>query len=105
MNNKYIQLNRQDVISTQDKQRSLLNKTFTVEEFLQLLTKIISEKVSSWKNPEGREKEAKKWTEEGINCKVLSPQSHWKTGKVRITLEFIPDEPESPLDNVRNQQS
>lgn len=39
--------------------------------------------------------------EQGISCEVLRPGAKWQKGKVRITLEFCPDEPESPLDDIR----
>ncbi|MFB6276776.1 MAG: KGK domain-containing protein [Halothece sp.] len=50
------------------------------------------------------------WISEGIGCELLSPNKNWRKGKLRIKLEleFIPDEPEltsnntkSPLDDVR----
>mgnify|MGYP002654622304 CR=1 FL=1 len=53
----------------------------------------------------------KKWIEEGIDCELLNlgdPQ--WKKGKVRVrvVVEFLPDEPESsdyqsPLDEIRQE--
>lgn len=65
-----------------------------------------------------------KWFEEGIDCEVLKFDSNaWQRGKVRIrvTLEFCPDEPEieeitqssdleinqaeSPLDDIRRMMS
>jgi hypothetical protein len=43
------------------------------------------------------------WVREGIGCSVLFENSNgWRKGKVRITLEFIPDDPE-PI-NAENQQ-
>lgn len=55
------------------------------------------------------------WTKQGIDCEILKPTSGgWKKGKVRLklTLEFCPDEPDiietpstnqslSPLDDIR----
>ncbi|GBF78668.1 KGK domain-containing protein [Aphanothece sacrum] len=49
------------------------------------------------------------WLQEGKSCEILNVGSNgWKKGKIRlkITLEFIPDEPEinqmeSPLDDIR----
>ena len=46
----------------------------------------------------------KKWITKGIHSEVLQLGNHqWKKGKLRInvTVEFIPDEVESPLDDVR----
>jgi hypothetical protein len=50
----------------------------------------------------------KKWIEEGLDCEILKlGESSWKKGKVRVkmTIEFCPDEPElpvyqSPLDEI-----
>jgi hypothetical protein len=43
--------------------------------------------------------------EDGGECQVLkSNGGGWKTGKIRIRIEFIPDHPEplrSPLDDLR----
>ncbi len=38
---------------------------------------------------------------EGLECEVLRPGSNWQKGKVRLSLEFCPNEPESPLDDLR----
>lgn len=67
---------------------------------------------------------AEKWLGEGINCEVLKLNSNaWQKGKIRIklTLEFCPDEPkveqiiqsnnlevdqpESPLDDIRRMMN
>jgi len=40
----------------------------------------------------------------GLNCEVLKLGAmRWQTGKIRISLEFCPDEPESALDDIRQQ--
>ncbi|MFB2839758.1 KGK domain-containing protein [Floridanema evergladense] len=69
--------------------------TFTAEELLQTLKEIF--------NP--REEEIG-FFENGVTCKVLKPGKNWQKGKIRITLEFCPDEPKqptSPLDDIRKQ--
>lgn len=49
------------------------------------------------------------WFREGEECEILrASSSGWQKGKIKIkvTLEFIPDEPEeinSPLDDVRQE--
>ena len=60
------------------------------------------------------------WFTTGKDCQILKPGKEWQSGKVRVklTLEFIPDEPEvieengcqnvddiseSPLDEIRQQ--
>ena len=50
---------------------------------------------------------------EGFECCVLIPGQQWRTGKIRVSLEFCPDEIEdhrldikqenSPLDDLRQQ--
>ncbi len=47
--------------------------------------------------------EKKRWHSQGVRCKILKPGGYWKKGKIkiRISLEFCPDEPESPLDDIR----
>jgi hypothetical protein len=54
-----------------------------------------------------------KWINEGLRCEILKLGSNkWKKGKVRIkiSLEFCPDEPEiseyeSPLDEIRREMN
>jgi hypothetical protein len=41
---------------------------------------------------------------DGFECQVLQPGKKWQTGKIRINIEFCPDnpsEPDSPLDEIR----
>ncbi|MGL5075899.1 MAG: KGK domain-containing protein, partial [Waterburya sp.] len=38
---------------------------------------------------------------EGVTCKLLSPNQSWQKGKVKICLQFIPDQPASILDDIR----
>lgn len=41
---------------------------------------------------------------DGFECRVLQPGKKWQTGKIRIHIEFCPDnptEPDSPLDEIR----
>ncbi|MDZ8031824.1 MULTISPECIES: KGK domain-containing protein [unclassified Nostoc] len=52
---------------------------------------------------------------EGFECCILIPGQQWRTGKIRVCLEFCPDETEiednrldikhenSPLDDLRQQ--
>ncbi len=95
MDYQNIQLTQEDVVSLQDGTISLLNQTFLIEEFNDKLKKGI------FRNTE---EEANKWIDEGVQCKILSPQSHWKKGKIRIRLEFVPDDSDSPLDDVRSKE-
>lgn len=40
---------------------------------------------------------------EGLPCEVLKSCSNWQKGKVKLHLEFCPDEPISPLDDIRQR--
>ncbi|YAF96906.1 MAG: KGK domain-containing protein [Nodularia sp. CChRGM 3473] len=41
---------------------------------------------------------------QGLNCEVLKFSAEgWIKGKVRLSLEFCPDEPEFPLDEIYEQ--
>jgi hypothetical protein len=39
----------------------------------------------------------------GLACEVLKPGFNWRKGKVKLSLEFCPDEPKSPLDDLRQR--
>ncbi|WP_206815910.1 KGK domain-containing protein [Chroococcus sp. FPU101] len=92
MSVKIMLLKSDEVISLNDfKDRAILShKTFKAEEFIYgLLEKMDhdAEKRIKWRD--------------GVECEILSPNAGWKKGKIRVTLEFIPDEPESILDDIR----
>lgn len=92
MTEKVILLKSDEVISLNEwKDRVVVShKTFKVSEFIYgLLEKMDhdAEKRIKWK--------------EGVECEVLSPNTGWKKGKIRVTLEFIPEESESILDDIR----
>ena len=88
-NNKYI--NGDEVISIDDKDDNVLihHHTYKAEEFLNRLGKHI----------DSNKKE--KWIHKGVPCKMLAPNQQWQKGKIKICLEFIPDRPESVLDDIR----
>ena len=87
-------LNENDVLSL-DKECSgwvvVSDTTFKVSAFLA--------KVKS--NVQGDGKARNELFDRGLSCEVLRPGANWQKGKVRIRLEFCPDEPESPLDDIR----
>lgn len=38
----------------------------------------------------------------GISCEVLKfGERNWQKGKIRVSIEFCPDVPKSPLDDIR----
>lgn len=90
-NNKILTDN--EVISINNKDDNILisHHTYQASEFLNRLGKHI----------DSHKKE--KWIDEGVPCKMLSPNQNWQQGKVKICLQFIPDRPESVLDDVRQE--
>lgn len=112
MNNNFERLESDDVISVNSNRILVNNPTFIVSEFRAALREMtLSYLKSLYKEQEG-------WFGEGINCKILKPGAKgWQKAKVRISLEFCPDEPdveetptsnqletsklESPLDEIR----
>lgn len=107
-------LEREDVVSIYSGQILVNNRTFMVNEFISALMIIMREKGG------GLTEEKENWFKEGVDCKVLKPSARtWERGKVRITLEFCPEELEiaetsqnggsqvsklsSPLDDIRQK--
>jgi hypothetical protein len=73
-------LDRDDVVSTGLDESFVEASTFTVEEALiHLVSRLDNYHVA--------------WAKEGVECRVLnSLRGGWIKGKVRISLEFTPDE-------------
>lgn len=79
--------------------------TFKVSEFIERLGAVLGLLGEKWE----------KWGFKGVESEILSPGKGWRKGKIRLTLEFLPDEPEleeieankeipqpeSPLDDIR----
>ena len=82
-----------EVISIENKDDNVLiaHHTYKAEEFLNRLGKHID-----------RNKK-EKWIEQGVDCKMLSPNQNWQKGKIKICLQFIPERPESVLDDIRKE--
>lgn len=87
--NKFI--SNDEVISIDDRNDNVLlgHHTYKAEEFLDRLGEHID-----------RHKK-EKWIDKGVPCKMLSPNQNWQKGKVKICLQFIPEQPESILDDLR----
>lgn len=86
-----IKLTGDEVIHTDGNSYLMNQKTFKITE----LMKRIAERLGL--NGEQR----KAWMETGLDCELLAPNQTWRKGKVKIALEFYPDEPEFPLDDIR----
>lgn len=39
--------------------------------------------------------------DKGVDCRLLKPGADWQKGKLKISVEFIPDDIDSPLDDIR----
>ena len=92
MENQKITLNGDEVLTVSYDDNILMNHhTYKAEELLHAIGNKIDH----------RKKE--KWCIEGVPCEVLAPNQSWQKGKVKISLEFIPDEIESPLDELRKE--
>lgn len=92
MINKVVEiLNQNDVLSLKEWKYSLEIKhgTFKVNEFIYRVLASTGHTV------------AKEWCLDGVDSEVLVEGKGWRTGKVRLTMEFYPDEPESLLDDIR----
>ena len=84
-------INSNEVISIENPDDNVLlgHHTYKAEEFLNRLGKHIDKHKKD------------KWIDKGVPCKMLSPNQQWQKGKIKICLEFIPDKPESILDDIR----
>lgn len=92
MNNPNRILDGKEVLSVERQDNILIHhNTYKVKELIDA----IGNKIDHHKR--------ERWCIEGVPCEVLSPNQSWRKGKVKISLEFIPDEVESPLDSVREE--
>lgn len=92
------------VISLIDDNNVLINigRTFEVNEYLTKITKSFNPpKTVAQRHDEIRSN----WCVEGIEAKVLIPGEKWQTGKVRLTMEFCPDLPESPAEADQDEET
>ncbi len=116
MNNNFDNLTSEDVVSVYAGQILVTNRTFTVNELILALMPIIKEKSgNTWTE------DKEQWFRDGLDCKMLKPGAKsWQRGKVRLTLEFAPEDlevetvengnlengkSESPLDDIRQRMS
>lgn len=114
MSNEFERLEREDVVSVYSSQILVNNRTFTVSEFISAMMSIMRDKGG------GLTEDKEQWFREGLECKILKPGAKsWQRGKVRISLEFEPEELEvagvpensespasiasSPLDDIRQR--
>jgi hypothetical protein len=89
MNNNFKALERLEIVSVESSEKILLKQpTYKVNEFLEELINLI-------KRYEGFTEAKMNWFTEGISCEVLKLDGKgWRKGKIRLALEFCPDEAE-----------
>jgi KGK domain len=76
-------LDRFDVVSLMVSSKKVTaGTTFMVGEFANTIGELIKQKTSA---------PHEEWARDGIECLVLQPGSGWAKGRVRISLEFIPE--------------
>lgn len=98
----------EDVIALKEDQEKFFTAypMFKLKDFLSAVSqKLLHMSLKDWeKNKDDWAIKRKKWLSEGMDCEILHVgATRWRTGKLRvkITVEFSPDEPESPLDDIR----
>lgn len=117
MSNEFKPLKWDEIISIDKSTKILIpHPTFKVSELIKAVMEFLKSKdnVTSYDWTE----EKAKWAGDGVRAEVLKYGAKgWQKGKVRLTIEFIPDEPEteeapasdraesnqpeSPLDDLR----
>ncbi len=94
------------VLSLEDsKQRVLIYDPMfkAAKLLLEMRSRVIDIYSHHWQEESAQPK--KRWLSDGVRCELLKPGGRWQSGKIRmrICLEFCPDEPVSPLDNIPQQ--
>ena len=85
-----IKLQDGDVLSIKKEERLVMgHETFKFEHFWRTLKQRLQIYAD---NPKSQ------WLIDGVECDLLSPRKEWQKGKIRLVLEFIPDQPEPSTD-------
>ena len=100
MDNEYGLLSEDEVLYVRSGRILMSNPTFKVIEFLDSLAQLVSEQEREWSD------EREGWfTAEGQSCEVLRFDGQgWQRGRVRIRLEFCPEQPPKLLRESRSNQ-
>jgi len=96
---QYVNLPIDAVVSLSDKRNIVetsIGKTFEVHELMFAVSKKLSPNAPNAEYDEIRHN----WCFEGIEAKVLLPGQPWQPGKVRLTMEFCPDQAEPETDQA-----
>jgi hypothetical protein len=101
MNDQFQPLDDDEVLFVSVGRVLMTNPTFKVGEFIDALAQAISDREQDWDDAnEG-------WFGNGLECEALRFGTRgWQRGKVRIRLEFCPDQDPAPklLDSRRKER-
>jgi hypothetical protein len=99
MSDRFESLESGEVVSIQQEAQVLSGqKTFKTGDLNDAIERYLASVIPDWS-------EAKKdwFTERGINCETLKFGSKgWQKGRIRLSLEFCPDDPDSPALSASN---
>lgn len=88
-------LNSDDVVTVDAKWNYMQRPTFRSVELMQKIARDITGGTTEHQN---------EWFVDGVRCEILSPKQTWRKGRIRITVEFLPDsgnQSMSDLDGLR----
>ncbi len=84
-----MELNKDDVVSLAPDMSFKAGGTVKVDHLYAAVTSHVGAPYSNW------------FKETGVVCEVLKTEGGgWQKGKIRFRVEFIPDEPEVPQQNL-----
>ncbi len=102
MSDRFESLESGEVVSIQHETQVLSgHRTFRSGELNDAIKSYVEQAIASWSE------EKNDWfTDRGIDCEALRFGSKgWQKGRIRLSLEFCPDEPEMPALSASNSQT
>lgn len=98
MDNQFEPLSNDEVLFVKAGRVLMPNPTFKVGEFLDALAQAVSDREEDWSDAnEG-------WFSMGLRCEALRfSRGGWQRGRVRLRLEFCPDEERPKLLETRRE--
>ncbi len=102
MSDRFESLKSGEVVSIQHETQVLSgHRTFRSGELSDSIESYVAQAIAGWSE------DKKDWfTERGIDCEALKFGSKgWQKGRIRLSLEFCPDEPEMPALSASNSQT
>lgn len=102
MRDRFESLESGEVVSIQHETQVLSgHRTFRAGELSDAIESYVEQAIAGWSE------DKKDWfTDRGIDCEALKFGSPgWQKGRIRLSLEFCPDEPEMPALSASNTQT